>query len=353
MNIRGLLPATIFLIAVSLFSFTLFNPTKSHSVAGHLVISEVQVAGAHADDEFVELYNPTDQSISISNLRLTKKTSGGTESNLIASLSGSIAAHHYYLVANPAYTTIPLAPDAVYSATSSSLAIDNTILLYGSDHTTIIDKVGMGSANEKEASAAANPATGQSIERKALSTADSNTMKVGGADEFKGNGEDTNNNAADFIMRSVPQPQNASSLPEPVEITPTPTIPVTPSLTPTPTMTPTLTPTATPTQTPTPTMTPTPTLTMTPTPTATPTPTMTITPTPTVTPTVLPTTTPTATPTPTLSVTPSATPSPTITPTITPAPLPNPATDVFGYVTAVMKQLQHTFSFYFPFLKFY
>jgi hypothetical protein len=36
----------------------------------------------------------------------------------------------------------------------------------------------------------------------------------GGADEFNGNGYDTDNNANDFILRDTPQPQNSSSIPE-------------------------------------------------------------------------------------------------------------------------------------------
>jgi hypothetical protein len=36
-----------------------------------------------------------------------------------------------------------------------------------------------------------------------------------GGDADEGNGEDTNNNAADFIVRSASQPQNSMSAPEP------------------------------------------------------------------------------------------------------------------------------------------
>ncbi len=36
-------------------------------------------------------------------------------------------------------------------------------------------------------------------------------MAAGGADELKGNGHDTNNNAADFVTRTMRDPQNASS----------------------------------------------------------------------------------------------------------------------------------------------
>lgn len=56
-----------------------------------------------------------------------------------------------------------------------------------------------------------NPQENESIERKALSTSTASTMLIGGADEFKGNSYDTNNNSTDFILRTISQPQNSSS----------------------------------------------------------------------------------------------------------------------------------------------
>ena len=40
-------------------------------------------------------------------------------------------------------------------------------------------------------------------------------MGIGGADEFEGNGYDSDNNASDFVQRTIPQPQNSSSPSEP------------------------------------------------------------------------------------------------------------------------------------------
>lgn len=332
------LPTILFVAAFTLFIVS--QPTKAFSVASHVVISEIEIGVTSvANNEFVELYNPTNSSIDITGWKLTRKTDTGTESTLVASMSGTIAAHSFKLIGSPEYDGTPSA-DLVYS-TAQHLAADNSVILYASDGTTVIDKVGMGDATDKESSTAASPASSDSIERKASSTSTIASMIIGGIDELMGNGEDTDNNANDFIVRAIPQPQNSSSAAEPatttptltptgsVTVTPTNTNTPTPTNTGTPTSTPsasptnTVTATVTPTKTSTPTSTPTNSPTMTPTHTPTSTPTHTVTPTATKTPTMTPTSTPTATPTltstPTVTLTGSITPTTTLTPTATPS----------------------------------
>lgn len=250
--------------------------------ATHVVISEIQIGGVTSTDEFVELYNPTVADVDLTNWRLTKKTQGGVESDLVSTMSGTIKSHGFFLIAsNPGYTG-SVTPDVTYATSSASISSNNTVTLYAGDGNTVVDMVGLGSATASETAATTNPADGKSRERKALSSSTTATMIA--ADELAGNGEDTDNNSEDFVLRNTPQPQNSFSSLEPEG---------------------------------TPTATPTPTLTETPTPTATATPTMTQTPTPTV------TQAPTATPTPTLTVTPTATATPTLTPTPTPFKFPH------------------------------
>lgn len=292
---RRLPYVVIITVFASLAIFVASNfSQKVLSVATHIVISEVQVAGGVTTDEFIELYNPTDSDLSLDSWRMGRKTSSGADANdLVATISGTIPAHGFFLLASENYDGATLA-DQTYATASGSLATNNTVLLFDSTD-SLVDKLGMGTASDNEASSSANPATGASRERKALSTSTSGSMGIGGGDEFLGNGEDSDNNLADFVTRAIPQPQNSDSAVEP-EIVPTPT----PS--PTPTVEPTLTPTPTPTFTPTPTPTATPT----------PTPTPTLEPTATPTPTLEPTSTPTSTPTPTVSVAPTPTPTPRI-----------------------------------------
>lgn len=235
-------------------------------------------------------------------MRLGKKTSGTTSASLIAFASDDLVpAHGYFLWCNTSLN-VSLNCDGSNNGTvanNNSIALINGSLAGG----TVVDAVTFGTPGTTfgEGTSLTAPVASSSVERKAKSTSTSLSMAVGGGDEFAGNGEDTDNNASDFVTRATPQPQNSLSTIE---------IPIIP--TPSPTLTPTEIPTITPTETPTPTLTPTteptatPTIEPSPTPTAEPTPTL----------------SPTLSPTPTLEpiITPSASPSPT--PSISPAPTP-------------------------------
>jgi len=288
------LPLWIFLFTIASLVALVYHPRHVESVASHIVISEVQIGGGSIDDEFVELYNPSGSPVDMTGWRLTKKTASGTQSNLVASISGTIGSHGYFLVAHPDYDG-SVTPDLEYSATTSALAANNSVTLYSDAGTTLVDLVGMGSALASESAATSSPDSNGSVERKANSASTTDTMTTG-ADQTAGNGEDTDNNSNDFVPRAVPDPQNSLSSTEPVTVTPTPTE------TPTPTLEPTVTPTPTEGPSPTPTATPT------------------ATPQPTPTPTLEPTVTPTPTDVPT--ITPTATPSPTVAPSLTPTPTP-------------------------------
>ncbi len=295
------------------------------ALATHVVISEIQVSGGVAGDEFVELYNPTNTVIDLTGWRLTKKSeSGATESILVSSLSGTIQSHGYFLITHSLYDGL-VSSNQTYSATASiAIASDNTILLYSDAGNTLVDKVGMGEATDKEGNTAFPPLANGSIER-----------KPGAASPLSGNGEDTNDNLNDFAVRTISEPQNTSSAVED-PVTPTPTFIIGGTTTPIPTITPTSIPTLTPTSSLTPTLEPTVTEIPTSTPTATIFPTSIPSPTPTFEPsitptdileiTTIPTFEPTVTNTPTLTPSPSPDPTatsiPTSAPTITPTQLP-------------------------------
>lgn len=321
MTSEKVLKSALFVFIISSFFpiFLLKTPTV-RSAVGHVVISEVQVGGITADDEFVELYNPTETSIDITGWKLKRLNSGGSSYNLVTSISGSIPAHGYFLMAHPDDYTGSVPADNDYSSSSYAMSSNNTVILYN-DSNEIIDRIGMGSASHfPEGTYAPEPPSEQSVERKAKTTSTSVTMGFGGIDEFLGNGHDTDNNSPDFVLRTIPQPQNTNSVIEPQISTPTPT----------PTGGPTAEPSATPTPTPEETSTPTPTDSPSPTPTMSPEPTDTPSPTPSSTPEETPSPTPEDTPTPEPTDTPDPTMSPTATPTMKPTPTPTPKSMAIG-----------------------
>lgn len=281
----------------------------------HVVISQIQISGStDNDDEFVELYNPTDATIDLAGWRLSKDTASATTSadadSLVSSLSGSIAPRSYFLITSNE-SLASTSADLLYSNQSQHIASDNVIYLFSDSGQIIVDKVGLEDASDFEGTAFPdNPADDESIVRKATEMSTEESLSAGGSEATLGNGYDTDNNAADFILFNESMPRNSeSSIAEPMPTaTPTTEPTAVPSDEPTPTIEPTATPTVEPTATPTiePTETPAPTPTNTPMPTAT----------PTMEPTVTPTEVPTPTAEPTITVTPTQTMTPTPTPEV-------------------------------------
>jgi hypothetical protein len=154
-----------------------------------ILINEIQTNGATSTDEFVELYNPNSVAVNLQGFSLTRKTSTGTEHNLVSSgsFTGTIASHGYFLIAPQGYTTVT--PDLTYSGASSSFNIaakDNTVLLYNNNG-VLLDKVGFGAAIDFEGVPTVNPPANESIERKII-------------------GGDTDNNLNDFRLTTTPTP---------------------------------------------------------------------------------------------------------------------------------------------------
>ncbi|RKH32957.1 amidohydrolase [Corallococcus praedator] len=193
---------------------------------GHVVISEVcGGTTASATDEFVELYNPTNQDVSIGGWKVQYRSATG------ATYSGSftlkadavIKAHGYYLIGSSTFSDPNVTADETSGINSSaSMTAGGHIRIgTGAMGTTAtdpntVDLMGYGTGAGPEGKAApAHPASGGSLERKAKATSTSATMAVGGADETLGNGYDTDDNSTDFVTRAVRQPQSSKS---PVEL---------------------------------------------------------------------------------------------------------------------------------------
>lgn len=267
-------------ISLLLFLFAVVlnkSQNASASTATNVVISEIQTSGATSTDDFIELYNPTSSDISLGDMRLVKRTStGNTDTDIVAfTASDIIPAHGYFLWCNNALSVLlscdKSSTDSI--SNSNSIAIRNEPANTG----TIIDAVTFGTPDFPlgEGVSLSVPIASTSVERKAKNTSTQSSMGSGGADELQGNGEDTNDNSLDFVMRSISQPQNSLSNKESINIpssTETPIPSPAPTLTPTNSPTPTETPSPTPSPTITPSATPSPTIFTSPTTTLAPTP---------------------------------------------------------------------------------
>lgn len=286
--------AAAFLIAAQFSLGLSFVPTVHADST--VIISAVQTTGGagKTSEDFVELYNPGNESFNLKGHRLVKRSGTGAADSSIKSWTEDtfIPAHSFYLWANGEFTTISMTPDLVSTAT---LADNNgvAIRLGAADTGTIIDSMAWGTANNGFNNVSSiNPGAGASLSRVNLFDT---------SDGYSIGASHPRNSTVQFLPPN-PEPTPTPSPTPTGVVTPTPSASPTPSVTPTPTATPTVPSCVVPTPTPTPTVvvtvTPTPLPTATPVPTATPTPVATVTPTPLVTPTPWVTPTPSTTPTP-------------------------------------------------------
>ncbi len=184
-------------------------PALADTDGTNVVINEVYGGGGNSGatytNDFIELYNPTNAAISLTDWSVQYASSGGNTWQVTA-LSGSIAAGGYYLVqeAQGSGGTTPLPdPDATGSiamsgthgkvallTTTTGLDTATPVHCDSSCPTGLVDFVGFGTdASDYEGSAAAPELSN--------STSDSRT-----------NGADTDNNATDFA-EGAPTPQNS------------------------------------------------------------------------------------------------------------------------------------------------
>jgi hypothetical protein len=318
-----------------------------------LLVSEVQTGGASASDEFIELTNAGASTVDLAGLEVVYVTSTGGTITRKATWAGPqpLEPGRHLLIVNSAGAYAAIG-NASYSgglaATGGAVVLR---LIAGAP----IDAVGWGDATNSfvETTRAPAPPAASSLER-----------RPGG---LAGNTTDTNDNAADWFVQSVPNPQGLAAPPVPAtppspspepsgpssspdasgsaeasssgEATGEPSASVSgdpsaspslPSTTPTPSPSPTSEPTPPPTSSPIPTASPS----ASPSPTAVPSPGGSSTPAPSPTPSPTPTSTPSQTPSPTPGPTPSQSPTPTLPPspsappTASPSPTPDPVVSI-------------------------
>jgi len=217
-----------------------YTPTLTHTITStftntpisptHIVISEFRTFGPNgANDEFVELYNPTGAAVNIGGWQIRKSSScGSVVTTLVTITAGEILkpGQHYLTAAydsnNPDASSI--SPSEADQTFSPGIADDGGLALVNTSLGTILDQVGMCTGTYYRENNILLPFPGtsdQSYER-----------KPGGETSCY----DTNDNASDFqIAPADPLNSNSPAVMCAGVILSSPTLTPTRTLTPTPT----------------------------------------------------------------------------------------------------------------------
>lgn len=193
-----------------------------------LLISEIQTrgdaAGAAGNDEFVEIYNPTDASVTFDNTwTISGRSAAGTLANcgnnsLTVKITGGgqvIGPHKHLLFTNSQAYNGPVAGDATYASgfgdggsmvlKHAGVVVDALCFYFNATSQTLLascptpyicEGAPISNAPHTDTSTAASNVD-KSIER-----------KPGGA---AGNGQDTDDTASDFVNNTTSNPQNLMS----------------------------------------------------------------------------------------------------------------------------------------------
>jgi parallel beta-helix repeat protein len=212
----------VLLVTVILFVFV--SMAMAQEVPAHVVISEVFYDESDADNnEFCELYNPSDSDVDISGWKLKAFNQAGVlQTTTTLPAGATITAHKFYLIGekDPLNSSdwggTGISPDCIRGGTDWQNGPDDYLVL--EDGTgTYVDGVRWGHADSNNPPAIADvpdnhtapdAAEGESIERKSLN---------GGYAPA----QDTNDNSFDFSVQGTPTPKNSASPemdPAPVEL---------------------------------------------------------------------------------------------------------------------------------------
>jgi hypothetical protein len=194
-------------------------------VTDHVVISEFAPSGpGGADDEFIELYNPTNAEVDLSGWKLQYKSATGagfsTTNTFTLPAETKIAAHGFLLLASASYVG-STAADVTYSGaiqmggSVGHVRLGKPGITDKKDDPLAVDTVGYGTtADSAEGRSPISPMpatnTAASLERKAYVSSDAPSMETG-ADVTHGNSYDSDNNKNDFVVRTKRDPQNRTS----------------------------------------------------------------------------------------------------------------------------------------------
>lgn len=131
---------------IALAALALLAPLAAEA---QVVISQFRVRGTGgANDEFIELHNPTTAAVDISGWRVMgSNDSGGTSVRLTVASGKSIPAGGFFLVTNSLAYSGTVTADASYSASNLGINDKGGIALLKATGTTAVDAIGLSSGS--------------------------------------------------------------------------------------------------------------------------------------------------------------------------------------------------------------
>ena len=175
---------------------------RAMAASDHLVLTEVQTQSATSTtEEFIEVYNPTEHDVDLSNFELVYKSATGATSTTLALSpdvkTSALKARSFAVFARSGYG---IGSDAVFTSGISESGGHILLKLSG----IVVDTVGWGTASAPEQSAAVAAPKGSAITRKL---------------DNNGYFQDTDNNSSDFVA-APPSPRGGGLVEKVIDVCP-------------------------------------------------------------------------------------------------------------------------------------
>jgi 2',3'-cyclic-nucleotide 2'-phosphodiesterase (5'-nucleotidase family)/predicted extracellular nuclease len=178
--------------------------TVNAASADHVVISQVYGGGGNGGaaytHDFIELYNPTEQPVSLADWKVRYASAAGefSDTTNVTSLTGTIAPGGYYLIGQASQAAVGEGLPTTDASGGITMGASNGKVDLVDASNARIDLVGYGTASAVEGTATA-----------ALSSTTAAIRKTAAGAAGGSRGEDTDNNAQDFNV-VAPDPRNSA-----------------------------------------------------------------------------------------------------------------------------------------------